>query len=130
MRDALLSDHTAQALSEHFAYCFEKRHLFQEHDRSKADDWMSKIVHLSGKLSEMIAEVSSVPDILKEIIEDNKRQRDKPAKTTREQIHQREFKEKAEKFINDMQRGICDLKNAVKEIKQTADIMSDRLSSI
>ncbi len=75
LRDVLLSDHKAQKLSEHFAYCFVKRHLFQEHDRTKVDDWMSEIVHLSGKLSEMIAEVSSVPDILKEIIEDNKRQR-------------------------------------------------------
>ncbi len=126
LRDPLLSDHTAQALSEHFGFSFEKRHLFQEHDRSKADDWMSKIVHLSGKLSEMITEVSSVSDIL--IIEDNKRQCDKPAKTTRERINKREFKEKAEKLIN-MQKGICEMKNRVKGINQIAERISN-LNSI
>ncbi|XP_016119001.1 uncharacterized protein [Sinocyclocheilus grahami] len=128
LRDALLSDHNAKALSEHFAYCFEKRHLFQEHDRSKVGDQMSEIVHLSGNISEMIAKVSSVPDILKEIIEDNKKQRAKPVKPRQEQIHKREFKEKAEKFINDMQKGICELKNSVKEISQKTDSISDILS--
>ncbi|XP_052470335.1 uncharacterized protein LOC128027054 [Carassius gibelio] len=127
LRDPSLLDHRTQALSEHFTYCFEKR-LFREHDSSKMGDRLSKIVHLSGKLSEMIANISSVPDILKEIIEDDKRQHDKPAKPTRKQINKREFKEKAEKFINDMQKGISELKNGVKEINQTADRISDRLS--
>ncbi|XP_026135271.1 uncharacterized protein LOC113113355 isoform X2 [Carassius auratus] len=127
LRDPSLLDHRTQALSEHFTYCFEKR-LFREHDSIKMGDRLSKIVHLSGKLSEMIANISSVPDILKEIIEDDKRQHDKPAKPTREQINKREFKEKAEKFINDMQKGISELKNGVKEINQTADRISDRLS--
>ncbi|XP_016115293.1 uncharacterized protein [Sinocyclocheilus grahami] len=128
LRDPSLSYHKTQALSEHFAYCFEKRHLFQEHDRSKVGDQMSKIVHLSGNISEMIAKVSSVPDILKEIIEDNKKQRAKPAKPRQEQIHKREFKEKAEKFINDMQKGICMIKNSVKEISQITYRISDILS--
>uniref|UniRef100_A0A8C1RV28 Uncharacterized protein n=1 Tax=Cyprinus carpio TaxID=7962 RepID=A0A8C1RV28_CYPCA len=127
LRDPSLSDHKTQALSEHFAYCYEKR-LFQEHDSSKVGDRLSKIVHLSGKLSEMIAKVSSVPDIIKEIIEDDKRQHDKPAKPTREQINKREFKEKAEKFINEMRKGICELKNGVKEVNQTADRILNRLS--
>ncbi|XP_026137159.1 uncharacterized protein LOC113114442 [Carassius auratus] len=127
LRDPSLLDHRTQALSEHFTYCFEKR-LFREHDSIKMGDRLSKIVHLSGKLSEMIANISSVPDILKEIIEDDKRQHDKHAKPTREQINKREFKEKAEKFINDMQKGISELKNGVKEINQTADRISDRLS--
>lgn len=127
LKDPSLLDHRTQALSEHFTYCFEKR-LFREHDSIKMGDRLSKIVHLSGKLSEMIANISSVPDILKEIIEDDKRQHDKPAKPTREQINKREFKEKAEKFINDMQKGISELKNGVKEINQTADRISDRLS--
>ncbi|XP_016358320.1 uncharacterized protein LOC107700955 [Sinocyclocheilus anshuiensis] len=125
LRDPSLSYHKTQALSEHFAYCFKKRHLFQEHDRSKV---VSKIVHLSGNISEMIAKVSSVPDILKEIIEDNKRQRAKPVRPRQEQIHKREFKEKAEKFINDMQKGICELKNSVKEISQKTDRISDIFS--
>ncbi len=85
---------------------------------------MYEIVHLSGKLSEMITEVSSVSDIL--IIEDNKMQRDKPVKTTRERINKREFKEKADKFINDMQKGICEMKNRVKGIKQIADRISNK----
>ncbi len=123
LRDPSLPVHKTQALSEHFACCFEKRHLFQEHDTSKVDDQMSKILHLSGKLSEIIAKVSSVPDILNEIIEDNKRQRDKPAKPTHEQIHKREFKEKADQFINDMQKGIGELKHGVKKIKHLTDII-------
>ncbi|XP_042625616.1 uncharacterized protein LOC122147389 isoform X2 [Cyprinus carpio] len=127
LRDPSLSDHKTQALSEHFAYCYEKS-LFREHDSSKVGDRLSKIVHLSGKLSEMIAKVSSVPDIIKEIIEDDKRQHDKPAKPTHEQINKREFKEKAEKFINEMRKGICELKNGVKEVNQTADRKSNRLS--
>ncbi|XP_043100887.1 uncharacterized protein LOC122349029 [Puntigrus tetrazona] len=106
LRDPSLSGHKTQALSEHFAYSFEKR-LFQEHE-SKVDDRMTKIALLSGKLSEMIAKVSSVPDLLKEIIEDRKRQRDQPAKPTRE------FKEKAEKIIDDMRKGIRDLKKQSK----------------
>ncbi len=123
LRVPSLSVHKTQALSEHFAYCFEKS-LFQEHDRSKV---VSKIDNFSGKLSEMIAKVNSVPDILKEIIEDNKRQRDKPTKPTREQINKREFKEKADKFINDMQKGICELKNGVIQISKTTDSMSNLL---
>ncbi len=123
LRVPSLSDHKTQALSEHFAYCLEKS-LFQEHDRNKV---VSKIDNFSGKLSEMIAKVNSVPDILKEIIEDNKRQRDKPTKPTREQINKREFKEKAEKFINDMQKGICELKNGVKKLSKTTDSMSNLL---
>ncbi len=130
LRDPSLSDHKTQALSEHFACCFEKPHLFQEHDTSNVDDQMSKILHLSGKLSEIIAKVSSVPDILNEIIEDNKRQRGKPAKHTHEQIHKREFKEKAEKTINVIQREICEVKNRVKEIKQTADIILNHMDLI
>ncbi|KAL1276676.1 hypothetical protein QQF64_036299 [Cirrhinus molitorella] len=124
LRDALSSYHKAQTLSEHFT-CFEKRPLFQEHDGSKMGDQIFKIAHLTGNLSEMIFKVSSVPDILKEIIEDNKRQRDKPTKATREQINKREFKEKAEKFINDMQKGIGVLKKEVKEMNQIADRISN-----
>ncbi len=123
LRVPSLSIHKTQALSEHFACCFEKS-LFQEHDRNKV---VSKIDNFSGKLSEMIAKVNSVPDILKEIIEDNKRQRDKPTKPTREQINKREFKEKADKFINDMQKGICELKNGVKKLSKTTDSMSNLL---
>lgn len=125
LRDASPSDHKAQELSERFTSCFEKRHFFQEHDSSKVGDWMSKSVLLSGNLSEMIAKVSSVPEILKVILEDNKRKRDKPAKPTRQQI---EFKEKAEKFIDEMQRGICKLKNGVKEFKQKAETLSNHLN--
>lgn len=128
LRDALLSDRNAQALSEHLSYCFEKGQLFQEQDRSKAGDQMSKIVHLSENISEMIAKINSVPDILKEIIEDNERKRAKPAKPRQEQINKREFKEKAEKFINDMQKGICIIKNRVKDINQSIDSISDILS--
>lgn len=120
LRDPWLSDHTAQALSERFAYRFEKRHLIQEHDSSKVGDQMSKIMHLSGNLAEMIAKVSSVPEILKEIIEDNKRRHDKPAKPTHEQINIKEFREK-DKFFNEMQKGISGLKNIVKQIGQTAE---------
>ncbi|XP_067308202.1 uncharacterized protein [Pseudorasbora parva] len=120
LRDPWLSDHKSQALSDHFAYCFEKRPLFQEHDGSKVEDQMkSKIAHLSGNLSEMIAKVSSVPDILQEILEDNKRQKDKPAKPTHEQITNLEFKEQKVKFINDTQNGIRKMKSAMKELKQT-----------
>ncbi|XP_048015062.1 uncharacterized protein LOC125247668 [Megalobrama amblycephala] len=115
LRNAGLSEHKAQALSEHFAYRLEKRHLIQEHDSSKVGVQMSKIVHLSGNLAEMITKVSSVPEILKEIIEDNKRRHDKPAKPTHEQIN------KMEKFINDIQKGISGLKNNVKEIGQIAE---------
>ncbi|XP_026108341.1 uncharacterized protein LOC113080388 [Carassius auratus] len=128
LRDALLSDHNVQALSEHLSYCFEKGQLFQEQDRSKAGDQMSKIVHLSENISEMISKINSVPDILKEIIKDNERQRAKPAKPRQEQMIKREFKEKAEKFINDMQKGICIIKNRVKDINQSIDSISDILS--
>ncbi|XP_073695218.1 uncharacterized protein [Garra rufa] len=128
LRDALLSDHKAQALREHLA-CFEKMPLFQEHASSKVGDQMSKIAHLTGKLSEVIAKVCSVPDILKEIIEDNKRQRDKPTKATREHISKREFKEKAEKCVNDMQKGIRTLKKEVKDFNQTADKILNQFNS-
>ncbi|ROL42045.1 hypothetical protein DPX16_1950 [Anabarilius grahami] len=119
LRDAWLSEHKARALSEHFAYRFEKRHLIQEHDGSIVGDQMSKIMHLSGNLAEMIAKVSSVPEILKDIIEDNKRH--KPAKPTHEQINKMVLSKNAEKFINDMQKGILRLKNRVKEISQIAE---------
>ncbi|XDV19381.1 hypothetical protein PO909_024864 [Leuciscus waleckii] len=112
LRDLSLSEHKAQVLSEHLASCFRKTQLFQEHD-SKVGDRMSKVGLLSGNLSEMIAKVSSVPDILKEIIEDNKRLKDKPTKHTHEP-----FKEKTEQFINDMQKGIFQLKKSVKELNQ------------
>ncbi|CAM4511791.1 unnamed protein product [Leuciscus chuanchicus] len=120
LRDLSLSEHKAQVLSEHLASCFRKTQLFQEHD-SKVGDRMSKVGLLSGNLSEMIAKVSSVPDILKEIIEDNKRLKDKPAKHTHEQIYQMEFKEKTEQFINDMQKGIFQLRKSVKELNQILD---------
>ncbi|XP_050958141.1 uncharacterized protein LOC127159303 [Labeo rohita] len=123
LRDTLLSDNKAQALSEHFAYCFEKKQLFQE----KESEMVSKMMHLSGNLSEMITKVSSVPDILKEIIEDNKRLHGKSAKPTPEQIHKRELKEKVEKFINEMQKGICTLKNGVKSISQISEEISNIL---
>ncbi|XDV19363.1 hypothetical protein PO909_024847 [Leuciscus waleckii] len=120
LRDLSLSEHKAQVLSEHLASCFRKTQLFQEHD-SKVGDRMSKFGLLSGNLSEMIAKVSSVPDILKDIIEDNKRLKDKPAKHTHEQIYQMEFKEKTEQFINDMQKGIFQLRKSVKELNQILD---------
>ncbi len=123
LRDPSLSVHKTQALSEHFACCFEKS-LFQEHDTSKV---VSKMDHFSGKLSEMISKVNSVPDILKEIIEDNKRQRGKPATPTKEQIHKREFKEKANQFINNMQKVIRELKHGVKKIIETTDSISNIL---
>lgn len=119
LRNAELSEHKAQALSEHFAYRFEKRHLIQEHDSSNVGDQMSKIRHLSGNLAEMIAKVSSVPEILKEIIEDNKRRHDRPAKPKQEQIN------KIEKYIDEIQKGISGLKNSVKEIGQIAEKITD-----
>ncbi|XDV11118.1 hypothetical protein PO909_000140, partial [Leuciscus waleckii] len=125
LRDASPSDHKAQALSERLTSCFDERHFFQDHDSSKVDDWMSKSVLLSRNLSEMISKICSVPEILKEIIEDNKRKRDKPAKPTHQQI---EFKKNAEKVIDEIQRLICNLKNGVKEINQSAEIISDNLT--
>lgn len=123
LRDPSLSVHKTQALREHFACCFEKS-LFQEHDTSKV---VSKMDHFSGKLSEMISKINSVPDILKEIIEDNKRQRGKPTTPTKEQIHYREFKEKANQFINNMQKRIRELKHGVKKIIETTDSISNIL---
>lgn len=119
LRNAELSEHKAQALSEHFAYRFEKRHFIQEQDSSNVGDQMSKIRHLSGNLAEMIAKLSSVPEILKEIIEENKRRHDKPAK--REQINTRKFRGNVDKFINEMQKVISGLKNSVKEIDKIAE---------
>lgn len=121
LRNAELSDHKAQALSEHFAYRLEKRHFIQEHDSSNMGDQMSKIRHLSGNLAEMITKLSSVPEILKEIIEENKRRHDKPAKPTHEQINKREFRGNVDKFINEMQKVISGLKNSVKEIDKIAE---------
>ncbi|KAK7177191.1 hypothetical protein R3I93_001237 [Phoxinus phoxinus] len=115
LRDLSQSEHKAQVLSEHFSSCVGKARLFQDHD-SKVGDRMSKVGLLSRNFSEMIAKVNSVPDILKEIIEDNKRLKDKSAKLTHQQIYMMEFKEKTETFINDLQKGICRLKNSVKEI--------------
>ncbi|KAK7171246.1 hypothetical protein R3I94_001246 [Phoxinus phoxinus] len=120
LRDLSLSEHKARVLTEHFSSCVGKAQLFQDHD-SKVGDRMSKVGLLSRNFSEMIAKVNSVPEILKEIIEDNKRLKDKSAKPTHQQKYMMEFKEKTEKFIIDLQKGICQLKNSVKEINQLKD---------
>jgi len=119
LRDLSLSEHKARVLGEHFSSCFGKTQFFQEQD-SKVGD-MSKIGLLSGKLSEMMSKVSSVPEILREILEEDKRKKDKPAKLTHQQRHTMEIKQKAETFIHDMQKAILQFKKSAKETNRIID---------
>ncbi|XP_043085556.1 uncharacterized protein LOC122332297 isoform X2 [Puntigrus tetrazona] len=112
LRDAFVADHKARALSQRFTFSFEKG-LFQKDD-------VSKIGRLSGNLSEMIAKVASVPDILKEIV----------GESARGPVRKKEVKEKAEKCITDVQKGIRQIKNSVKDTIQTIETTSELLYSI
>ncbi|XP_016366778.1 uncharacterized protein LOC107707303 isoform X2 [Sinocyclocheilus rhinocerous] len=118
LRDPTLSKHKANAIRERFSYCFEKIHLFQKDSNRE----VGARKHLAGDLSEIVAEMSSVLEILEEIIEDKEEQddNDNPEETpAHKQIDEKEFKEKAEKFIDEMRKGIDQLQNVMNEIDLT-----------
>lgn len=120
LRDFLLKDQKAQVLRERLAF-FDKMRLFQGMDFSKEGDQMSKMMHLSGNLSHMIAKVSSVSDILKDITEESKRRYDKPIDATYKDVNVRDIKGQTQQLIDEMKKNICQLRNIVKESSQITD---------
>lgn len=125
LSELLLKHQKAQVLRERLAF-FDKMRLFQGVDFSKEGDQMSKMKHLSGNLSHMIAKVTSVSDIIKEITEERRRRYDKPVDATYKEINLRDFKKQTEQMINEMKKNICQLRNIVKESSK----ISDRISTI
>ncbi|XP_018963113.1 uncharacterized protein LOC109093909 [Cyprinus carpio] len=118
LRDPTLSEHKANVLRERFSSCFEKTQFFQR-DSSRAAGARKQ---LTGDLSETFAEMSSVLTNLEEITEDKEEQddNDNPEETpAQKQIEDKEFKKKAEKFIDEMKKGINQLQNVMNEIDQT-----------
>lgn len=112
LRDPMLSIDKANAVRECFTH-FEKVHLFQRDSSREVG------AHFSRDLSKIFAEMSSVLLILEEIIEDKVKQDDNvnpDGKTARKQIDEKEFKEKADKFIDEMKKGIDHLNNCMNEI--------------
>nr|XP_005160448.1 uncharacterized protein si:ch211-285c6.6 [Danio rerio] len=122
MSELLLKYQKAQVLRERLAF-FDKMRLFQEVDFSKEGDQMSKMKHLSGNLSHMIAKVTSVSDIIKEITEERRRQYDKPVDATYKEVNVRDIKKQTEQMINEMKKTICQLRNIVKESSKITDRM-------
>lgn len=120
MSELLLKYQTAQVLRERLAV-FDKMHLYQEVDFSKEGDQMSKMKHLSGNLSHMIAKVTSVSDIIKEITEERRRRYDKPVDATYKEVNVRDIKEQTEQMINEMKKTMCQLRNIVKESSKITD---------
>ncbi|KAK9971331.1 hypothetical protein ABG768_024704 [Culter alburnus] len=121
MRNPKLSEHQANAIRECFYYCFEKIQLFQIDDNRGVGSPMRESLRLTGNLSKTFAEMSSMLDLLDEIIEDDdegQNDNDRPADTKKEKELEKEFKEKADKFIDEMKKGINQLENVMKEIYQ------------
>lgn len=124
LRDPTLSEHKVNARCERFSSSFEKTQLFQR-DRSRA---VGAQKDLTGDLSETFAEMSSVLKILEEIIEDKEEQNDndKPEETPADkQIDEKEFKKKAETFIDEMRKGINQLQNVMNEVDQIKQRISN-----
>ncbi|KAK7171248.1 hypothetical protein R3I94_001248 [Phoxinus phoxinus] len=117
LRNPTLSEHKANEIRERFSYCFEKMHLFQIDDNSEARTPMSESLHFTGDLSKTFAEISSMLELLEEILEDgDEAHSDRPADTATGKKMEKEFKEKSEKFINEMKKGINQLENVLNEI--------------
>ncbi len=108
LRDPTLSENKANAIYERFSYLFEKMQLLQGHGNREVGDRMSKTLHFSGNLSKTLSQISSVLDVLEEILEGEVQEsNDRPAETPRpKQIDGKLFKIKAEKFIVDMKELI------------------------
>ncbi|KAK9971326.1 hypothetical protein ABG768_024700 [Culter alburnus] len=121
MRNPKLSEHQANAMRERFSYCFEKIQLFQMDDNRVLGSPMHESLRLTGNLSKTFAEMSSMLDLLDEILKDDdegQNDNDRPADTTTKKEMEKKFKEKAEKFIDEMKKGINQLENVMKEIDQ------------
>ncbi|XP_052459327.1 uncharacterized protein LOC128017806 [Carassius gibelio] len=128
LRNPKLSEHKVNELRERFSSCFEKTQLFQR-DRSRA---VGAQKDLTGDLSGIFAEISSVLKILEEIIEDKEEQNDNdnleetPAdkQTQKQKIDEEQFKKKAETFIDEMKKGINELQNVMNEVDQIKQRLS------
>lgn len=122
LRNPTLSEHKANELRERFSSCFEKTQLFQ---RARSREGGAQ-KDLTGDLSGIFAEMSSVLKILEEIIEDKEEQNDNCEKIPADkQIDEKEFKKKAETFIDEMRKGFNELKNVMNEVDQIKQRLSN-----